>query len=198
MSSYRRKLLSERRQEKKEKTIIAKDFSPNGAKFFLHNGEFDIDAQTIVADITLDNAVAEFQCILDIGLGIHEWSSGQTFAFHNYFPKEKGQNVYRNEFLSGNSGKAEKMDYDLKGQHLRIAVNGNGYFMNGVSVLNLNQNAKSVFEQIMEKIRQEQRIEIGSQEGEGRSYAVYNEVSIYHRCMSVDELKKITEKEEMS
>ena len=198
MSNFRRKLLMIAREIAKEKIILVRGYEPNGEKFYLLNAPFDIDSQTIFADITLENGRMALQCILDIGLGIQNWSGSDTYALHTYYPSILNGQTFRHEFNLGANTKADKMDTVLDDNHIRIAVSANGYYMNGVSVLTMRSNARYVFKQIMEKIRQEQRIEIGSQEGEGRSYAVYNEVSVYYRCMSVDELKKITEKREMS
>lgn len=192
MSKLRRRLLYAGERKKPEKKILAWNYRPNGTPFMLYNDAFDVDAQTIFADILLDNQMCELQCVFDVGINIQEWQAANTYAFHTYYPVSVGNNMLRLEFLAARRYTFNRYDLWISGGRMRVAINANGYYINGRRVNDISALANDATQANLAEIRKLKRTEIGSIEGIGRSYATYKEVSVYDRLLTHEELIAIT------
>ena len=155
-----------------------------GQSFTLYNGDLDLNNQTVFADITLDDSLTN-QNILSIGKNINSWKGDTGIKLHCYYPKSLIDSTRVAE-ISLNNINEQRTNVTITNNELKIALNANGIYVNGAKIDVLSQSPNfSPF--IAQKTAQ-----IGSLEGNKRSKATYNEVGIYKRLLSSEELVTLT------
>ena len=159
-----------------------------GQPFTIYNGALDFDNQTVFADITLDNTSSN-QNILSIGLGISAWGGGTNAKLHCYYPLSLTDSTKQME-IDLNSSVATKISVTITNNKLKMALNANGIYVNGTKVdFSATPQAVADFASLVAQ----KTAQIGSLEGNKRSNATYNEISIYNRVLSQEELITLTD-----
>lgn len=154
-----------------------------GQPFTLYDGALDLNEQTVFADITLDDSSAN-QNIISIGQAIESWT-GRGVRLHCYYPKSLTNSTGILD-MELNSNVATIGNVTITNNKLRMALNANGIYANGTKVVNLSEHV-SFTSFVAQKTAQ-----IGSLEGRIRSNATYNEIRIYNRALSGEELITLT------
>ena len=159
-----------------------------GQPFTLYDGDLDLDNQTLFADIILDDSSA-LQNVLSVGKTIDDWMVEGSTNLHFYYPKslEDSNRVLRAQFTASGH---ESADVAITNNALKIALNANGIYVNGIKLNGLYQSTRFT-SFIAQKI-----LQIGSLEGiknsNSNSKATYNRVGIYNRLLSNEELVVLT------
>lgn len=154
-----------------------------GQPFTLYDGALDLNNQTVFADITLDDSLAD-QNILSIGKGINSWNSNVDPKLHCYYPKSSTDS--RQLEMNLNFNEMIKTSITITNNEFKIALNTNGIYVNGTKVVDLSESANFT------SLVAQKTAQIGSLEGSKRSKATYNKVSIYNRLLSSEELITLT------
>ena len=155
-----------------------------GQPFTLYDGDLDLNNQTVFADITLDDSL-EFQNVLSVGQKIDQWSGNNVVKLHCYYPKSLTNSTREAEIDLNDSGSMRSY-VTITNNKLKIALNANGIYINGTKI---NQSSES--QQFLALVAQK-TAQIGSLEGSKRSKATYNEVGIYNKLLSSEELITLT------
>ena len=87
--------------------------------------------------------------------------------------------------IEGSEG-AVRENITLAGNELKMALNANGVYVNGTKI-NVISESQHFYDLVTQKTAQ-----IGSTQGNTRSKATYNEVGIYNRLLSSEELITLT------
>ena len=151
--------------------------------FTLYDGALDLDNQTVFADITLDDSLAA-QNVLSIGKDIDQWNSDEL-KLHCYYPKIGEGNIKYLE-MGLIDTEMKRTEITITNNELKLALNASGIYVNGTKVIDL-----STYEKFPSFVAQK-TAQIGSLEGSKRSKATYNEVGIYNRILSEEELITLT------
>ena len=153
--------------------------------FTIYDGALDIDNQTVFADITLDDSSAS-QNIISIGREIDKWLATNIAVIHCYYPLSLTGSTRQVEVnLNFNTGRI-KSNATITNNKFKMAVNNNGIYVNGTKL-----DISTTSEQFTSLVRQK-TAKIGSVEGTKRSKATYNEIRIYNRLLSDEELITLT------
>ena len=154
-----------------------------GQPFTLYDGALDLNNQTVFADMIL-NDTHVFENVLSVGMNIIEWN-GDGMKLHCFYPRSTTAPTKELEIGLINPGEI-KAHVTINNNILKIALNANGVYVNGTKVDAISQNPKfNTF--VAQKTAQ-----IGSLQGDQRSEATYNEVGIYNRLLSSEELITLT------
>lgn len=122
--------------------------------------------------------------MLSIGINIDQWENN-GIKLHCYYPKSITDSTREAEIDLNNPGEIRSY-VTITNNKLKIALNANGIYVNGTKIDILSQSSNfSLF--IAQKTAK-----IGSIEGINRSKATYNEVGIYNRLLSSEELITLT------
>ena len=157
-----------------------------GQPFTLYNGSLNLNNQTIFADITLDDSTV-VQNVLSIGKTIEEWRTEGSTNLHFYYPISLKDSTRKLQIQFTAMGSLEeRVEVTITNNALKIALNANGVYINGTKIDSLYQSAKFT------SFLAQETIKIGSLEGNTRSKATYNEVGIYNRLLSSEELITLT------
>ena len=151
--------------------------------FTLYDGALDLNNQTVFADITLDDSLAA-QNVLSIGKNIDQWNSDEL-KLHCYYPKIGEGNIKYLE-MGLIDTEMKRTEITITNNELKLALNASGIYVNGTKVIDL-----STYEKFPSFVAQK-TAQIGSLEGSKRSKATYNEVGIYNRILSEEELITLT------
>lgn len=154
-----------------------------GQSFKVYDGALDLNEQTVFADITLDDSSAN-QNIISIGQVIEAWS-GSGAKLHCYYPKPSTNSTRTLEMVLVNNLELRD-NVTITNNKLRMALNANGIYANGTKAVIISEHV-SFTSFIAQKTAQ-----IGSLEGRIRSNATYNEIRIYNRALSREELITLT------
>ena len=153
-----------------------------GQPFTLYNGDLDLNSQTVFADITLDDS-SSYQNILSIGQVINTWKGSDT-RLHFYYPKSIEDSTRKLQIDLINNSSERRAQATITNNTLKLALNANGIYVNGTNVIE-SQDANFT------NLVTHKTAKIGSLEGK-RSKATYNEVGIYNRLLSSEELVTLT------
>lgn len=151
-----------------------------GQPFTLYDGALDLNNQTVFADIILDDSKT-FQNVLSIGKRISGWNGSVGTRLHCYYPKS-----FRQLQIDLTDIAEVRVFVTLTSNELKMALNANGVYVNGTKVDNLSESEKFT------SLVAQKTAQIGSLEGNTRSEATYNEVGIYNRLLSSEELITLT------
>lgn len=152
--------------------------------FTLYDGDLDLNNQTVFADITLDDS-STFQNVLSVGNSIDQWTAGTGVRLHCYYPKSITVSTREAEIDLNTPGEIRSY-VNITNNVLKIALNANGIYVNGTKVDTLSQSSNFT------PFVNQKTAKIGSLEGMKRSKATYNEVGIYNRLLSSEELITLT------
>ena len=152
--------------------------------FTLYDGDLDLNNQTVFADITLDDS-STFQNVLSVGNSIDQWTGGTGVRLHCYYPKSITDSTREAEIDLNTPGEIRSY-VNITNNVLKIALNANGIYVNGTKVDTLSQSSNFT------PFVNQKTAKIGSLEGMKRSKATYNEVGIYNRLLSSEELVTLT------
>ena len=154
-----------------------------GQPFTLYDGALDLNNQTVFADMIL-NDTHNFENVLSVGMNISEWN-GIGMKLHCYYPKSVTAPNKEIEIALINPGEI-KAYATIVNNILKIALNANGVYVNGTKVDAISQSSN------FNSFVAQKTAQIGSLQGDQRSEATYNEVGIYNRLLSSEELITLT------
>ena len=147
------------------KTVLWDNYSPNGEKFS-KTQTIDFSKQSIEAEIDLSTCKNTNENVFSVGTGIHEWYG--YYNVHLYYTAAS-KSLELNWVNKSTDSKQNKIT--LSSTTLNVKLNKNGLYINGELQEKYNGTAMSaLFEQTS--------IQIGSTQGNTRSWATYNSVSL--------------------
>ena len=149
------------------KTVLWKDFSPNGEKFS-KTQTIDFSKQSIEAEIDLSNCGTSYslQNIISFGNDIAQWSIAGKYNLHLYYTASSKE--LEIDYLANGGGREQTL-VTLSSTTLKLKLSSEGIAVNGVV-----QKSASMLSNILAL----SSISIGSQQGDNRSYATYKSVSL--------------------
>ena len=147
------------------KTVLWESYSPNGDTFS-KTQTIDFSKQSIEAEIDLSTCKNTNENVFSVGTGIHEWYG--YYNVHLYYTAAS-KSLELNWVNKSTDSKQNKIT--LSSTTLNVKLNKNGLYINGELQEKYNSTAMSaLFEQTS--------IQIGSTQGNTRSWATYNSVSL--------------------
>ena len=147
------------------KTVLWDKYSPNGADFS-KTQTIDFSKQSIEAEIDLSTCKNTNENILSVGTGIDEWYGYYNVHLYYTTASKKLELNWVNKSTNSVQNKI-----DLSSTTLNVKLNKNGLYINGELQEKYNGTAMSaLFEQTS--------IQIGSTQGNTRSWATYKSVSL--------------------
>ena len=118
--------------------------------------------------------------MLSIGLEISQWQGSKKI--HCYYPRDLKKLEISIPTIEGSV-----REYIIPaGKELKMALNSNGIYVNGTKMNELSQSSHFT------SLVAQKTAQIGSVQGSVRSKATYNEVGIYNRILSNEELITLT------
>ena len=149
------------------KTVLWQDYSPNGASFS-KTMDFDISRQTITAKIDLSSCSSSttYENILSIGTAISEWGQDGAYNIHLFYTKSSSS--LQVDYLNGNTNSVRKDISGVSGD-ITVVLSKDGLSVNGTTYATATD---------MSGLFEETSVQIGSTQGNTRSNATYNEVSV--------------------
>ena len=154
-----------------------------GQPFTLYDGALDLNNQTVFADMIL-NDTHVFENVLSVGMNISEWN-GDGMKLHCFYPKSVTDPNKQIEIALVNPREI-KAYATIVNNMLKIALNANGVYVNGTKADAISQSSN------FNSFVAQKTAQIGSLQGNQRSEATYNEVGIYNRLLSSEELVTLT------
>ena len=147
------------------KTVLWENYSPNGDTFS-KTQTIDFSKQSIEAEIDLSTCKNTNENILSVGTGIDEWYGYYNVHLYYTAASKKLELNWVNKSTNSVQNKI-----DLSSTTLNVKLNKNGLYINGELQEKYNGTAMSaLFEQTS--------IQIGSTQGNTRSWATYKSVSL--------------------
>ena len=147
------------------KTVLWEKYSPNGEEFS-KTQTIDFSKQSIEAEIDLSTCKNTNENVFSVGTGIHEWYG--YYNVHLYYTAAS-KSLELN--WVNKSTDSEQNKITLSSTTLNVKLNKNGLYINGELQEKYNGTAMSaLFEQTS--------IQIGSTQGDTRSWATYKSVSL--------------------
>ena len=181
-----------------EKSVICSDYSPNGEPFG-YSTTWDGNKDTIFASFTNSSSDILKQCVFTIATNedyLAQWKASEASpSFHTCFPYDNTNKLEFN-FLTPSQFKTR---IPITGNTVKIAINKNGIYINGVAVYDgetwslANKNVSGFTNTaIWENFLNSSTLYIGSKEGNVRSYCKYSDISIIDKAYSASELQQLT------
>lgn len=147
-----------------EETILRQNYSPNNSKWTDVVTNFDFNrGDYIEIKANLSGCSAANENIISIGDTISAWNQ-YTGGYHSYYTRSS--NSLEVNSLSPTGQEGRQTAYPADPSNVVILVNKNGFHINGTKIV---QNSR---------IAELNRLEIGSQEGTGRSKATYEYIKV--------------------
>ena len=149
------------------KTALWTSYSPNGSSFS-KTQTIDFNTQSIEAEIDLSSceSTSTNECILSIGSGISSWFSDNTYHIHLYYTKSSS--TLQVNYLKGKQNPIREDVTNTSGT-IKVKLSIDGLTINGTSY-----GSQSDLSDLLAL----SSVEIGSTEGNNRSYATYNSVNV--------------------
>lgn len=149
------------------KTALWTSYSPNGSSFS-KTQTIDFNTQSIEAEIDLSSceSTSTNECILSIGSGISSWFSDNTYHIHLYYTKSSS--TLQVNYLKGKQNPIRKNVTNTSGT-IKVKLSIDGLTINGTSY-----GSQSDLSDLLAL----SSVEIGSTEGNNRSYATYKSVNV--------------------
>ena len=147
------------------KTVLWENYSPNGDTFS-KTQTIDFSKQSIEAEIDLSTCKNTNENVLSVGTGIHEWYG--YYNVHLYYTAAS-KSLELNWVNQNNNSVQNKIT--LSSTTLNIKLNKNGLYINGELQEKYNGT-------VMSSLFAQTNIQIGSTQGNTRSWATYNSVSL--------------------
>ena len=147
------------------KTVLWENYSPNGDTFS-KTQTIDFSKQSIEAEIDLSTCKNTNENVLSVGTGIDEWYG--YYNVHLYYTAAS-KSLELNWVNQNNNSVQNKIT--LSSTTLNIKLNKNGLYINGELQEKYNGT-------VMSSLFAQTNIQIGSTQGNTRSWATYNSVSL--------------------
>ena len=147
------------------KTVLWENYSPNGDTFS-KTQTIDFSKQSIEAEIDLSTCKNTNENVLSVGTGIHEWYG--YYNVHLYYTAAN-KSLELNWVNQNNNSVQNKIT--LSSTTLNIKLNKNGLYINGELQEKYNGT-------VMSSLFAQTNIQIGSTQGNTRSWATYKSVSL--------------------
>ena len=147
------------------KTVLWENYSPNGDTFS-KTQTIDFSKQSIEAEIDLSTCKNTNENVFSVGTGIHEWYG--YYNVHLYYTAAS-ESLELNWVNQNNNSVQNKIT--LSSTTLNIKLNKNGLYINGELQEKYNGT-------VMSSLFAQTNIQIGSTQGNTRSWATYNSVSL--------------------
>ena len=147
------------------KTVLWENYSPNGAEFS-KTQTIDFSKQSIEAEIDLSTCKNTNENVLSVGTGIDEWNG--YYNVHLYYTAAS-KSLELNWVNKNNASVQNKIT--LSSTTLNIKLNKNGLYING----ELQEKYDGT---VMFSLFAQTSIQIGSTQGNTRSWATYKSVSL--------------------
>ena len=149
------------------KTALWTNYSPNGSSFS-QTQTIDFNTQSIEAEIDLSSckSTSTNECILSIGSGISSWFSDNTYHIHLYYTKSSS--TLQVNYLKGKQNPIRENVTNTSGT-IKVKLSIDGLTINGTSY-----GSQSDLSDLLAL----SSVEIGSTEGNNRSYATYKSVNV--------------------
>ena len=147
------------------KTVLWENYSPNGDTFS-KTQTIDFSKQSIEAEIDLSTCKNTNENVFSVGTGIHEWYG--YYNVHLYYTAAS-KSLELNWVNQNNNSVQNKIT--LSSTTLNIKLNKNGLYINGELQEKYNGT-------VMSSLFAQTNIQIGSTQGNTRSWATYNSVSL--------------------
>ena len=147
------------------KTVLWENYSPNGDTFS-KTQTIDFSKQSIEAEIDLSTCKNTNENVFSVGTGIHEWYG--YYNVHLYYTAAS-ESLELNWVNQNNNSVQNKIT--LSSTTLNIKLNKNGLYINGELQEKYNSTAMSA-------LWEQTSIQIGSIQGDTRSWATYKSVSL--------------------
>ena len=147
-----------------EETYLRRNYSPNNAKWTDVVTDFDFSrGDYIEIKVDVSGCSATNENIISIGDTISEWNQ-YTGGYHTYYTRSSNYFEVNSLLPTGQEGR--QSTYPSDPSNVIILVNKNGFHVNGTKIVS-NSRITSL-----------NRLEIGSQEGSGRSKATYEYIKV--------------------
>ena len=147
------------------KTVLWENYSPNGDTFS-KTQTIDFSKQSIEAEINLSTCKNTNENVFSVGTGIHEWYG--YYNVHLYYTAAS-KSLELNWVNQNNNSVQNKIT--LSSTTLNIKLNKNGLYINGELQEKYNGT-------VMSSLFAQTNIQIGSTQGNTRSWATYKSVSL--------------------
>lgn len=147
-----------------EETYLRQNYSPNGSKWTDVVTGFDFNrGDYIEIKANLSNCSAANENIISVGDTIAEWNQ-YTGGYHSYYTRSS--NYFEVNSLLPTSQEGRQSISPTTPSSVTILINKNGFHVNGTKLVTNS------------RITELNRLEIGSQEGTGRSKATYEYIKV--------------------
>ena len=161
--------------------VIPDGYTPNGDKFN-YTADIDWDKQYLEAEIDLSTCTGSNEGILSVGQTIASWSGAPHF--HLYYPGSNTKGNLEINYLNADGSSPVRGHVNASGV-VTITISKR----TGITINDQNGNilyedkgtfsSRDSISSIYSELWALTNIEVGSQEGSGRSHATYNSVRIY-------------------
>ena len=147
-----------------EETYLRRNYSPNNAKWTDVVTDFNFDrGDYIEINVDVSGCSAANENIISIGDTIASWNQ-YTGGYHSYYTRSSNYFEVNSLLPTDQEGRESMNPADPS--NVTILVNKNGFHINGAKLVDNS------------RIGELSRLEIGSQEGNGRSKATYNYIKV--------------------
>lgn len=147
-----------------EETYLRQNYSPNGSKWTDVVTGFDFNrGDYIEIKANLSNCSAANENIISVGDTIAEWNQ-YTGGYHSYYTRSS--NYFEANSLLPTGQEGRQSINPTTPSSVTILINKNGFHVNGTKLVTNS------------RIAELSRLEIGSQEGAGRSKATYEYIKV--------------------
>lgn len=147
-----------------EETYLRQNYSPNGSKWTDVVTGFDFNrGDYIEIKANLSNCSAANENIISVGDTIAEWNQ-YTGGYHSYYTRSS--NYFEANSLLPTGQEGRQSISPTTPSSVTILINKNGFHVNGTKLVTNS------------RITELNRLEIGSQEGTGRSKATYEYIKV--------------------
>ena len=147
-----------------EETYLRRNYSPNSSKWTDVVTDFNFDrGDYIEIKVNVSGCSAANENIISVGDTISAWNQ-YTGGYHTYYTRSSNSFEVNSLLPAGQEGR--QTTYPADPSNVILLINKNGFHINGTKIVTNS------------KIGELSRLEIGSQEGNGRSKATYEYIKV--------------------
>ena len=147
-----------------EETYLRRNYSPNSSKWTDVVTDFNFDrGDYIEIKVNVSGCSAANENIISVGDTISAWNQ-YTGGYHTYYTRSS--NSFEVNSLLPTEQEGRQTTYPADPSNVILLINKNGFHINGTKIVTNS------------KIGELSRLEIGSQEGNGRSKATYEYIKV--------------------
>lgn len=189
-------------------------FLPDNNKFVFTNPEFvDLNSNSLYFEIDVSNIKenATLENLISVGNNISSWVSGNVYNLHVFYPYEANTNNILFALQNGGSyygqfrgdvelidGKLIKLVFCSRG----IYINGekwfdpSGSYKAGLTIFGAYSAPQTIVSEFFKKFTMPNdnniRFKYGSEQGDSRSSATYNDMRVYNGVLTENEIISLT------